>query len=1112
MRAGLKAPSRLLAREVESSPPEGSLGRGPSGRRLKAFAGHLLFSPTDLNAFLACEHLTTLQVAVARGELAKPWRHNPHADLIRRKGDEHEAAYLARLRADGRDVVVISFEDRDWARAGLETERAIQVGADVVYQAALTDGTWRGFADFIERLPDGSYEVVDTKLARRARPSHVLQLCFYTDQLARIQGRVPDRMHVVTGLGERESFRPDDYFAYYRRLRARFLDAVERERETYPYPVDHCGLCEFLALCKARWVEDDHLTLVAGMSRLQVERLTAAGITTLERLAEAAPDTKVKSMRATTFQGLNMQAALQLHRRRTGEHEIVLLPEEPDHGFALMPEPSPGDVWLDLEGDPWFEPARGLEYLIGWIELDDDGEPRYEHLWAYDRESEKRAFERLVDYIVERRGRVPGMHVYHYAPYERTALSRLMGQHGTSEDEIDDLLRGEVLVDLFRVTKQALRASVPSYSIKEVERLFGFVRTAEVGGGGESVNAFETWLETGKDSLLDGIRDYNREDCVSLYELHGWLLRQRPDHIPWRLPPEAREPSEEAVELRTERDRVRDMLLDGAVEGEPRWLLAHLLEYHRREEKPQWWEYFHHRDLDDEELLDDGDTIGGLELEGEPQRVGGSFEYRLRFPAQEHKISGKGVDPKTEKTYKVSVDDEHGIVTLWRAVNRVDEPLPRALIPPRPLVAEVQRDAVLRFAKNQPTYQAVVDVLERRPPRALLDGSPTDAALSLDGTYLFVQGPPGSGKTWNGGRMAVALMGEGRRVGVTSLSHKAINKHLEEIEAAADEAGVEVRGLKKSTGAETEFRGRTIDNTGSNDAMLDPDLNLIAGTSWLFAREELGGHVDTLFVDEAGQFALADAVAVGTAARNLVLLGDPNQLPQVSQGAHPPGANASVLGHLLGEHETVQPGMGLFLDETWRMRPEVNEYISETFYEGRLEPAAKALTRSLAVGNGVRFLPVKHVGHRTAAPEEAAVVRDEIERLLGTPYSDEEGERPLRYEDFIVVAPYNSHVRCLRETLPEVVRVGTVDKFQGQEATVVFFAMASSSGEDVPRGLDFLFSRNRLNVAVSRARCLAYVVANPRLLETTCKTVEQMRLVNALCRFVEFAEEAPPSG
>jgi predicted RecB family nuclease len=1056
------------------------------------------FSPSDLNAFLACPHLTTLQRAVARGELTKPHRVNLHADLIRRKGDEHEGRYLDQLRAAGKTVAEPT--------TAAESEEAIrEAQADLIYQAQFESDGWRGIADFLERQPDGSYEVLDTKLARHARPAHVLQLCFYTEQLARIQGRMPERMHVATSLDKRETYRPDDYLAYYRRLRARFLDAVERRLPTYPYPVEHCSLCDFLELCKARWEEDDHLTLVAGVSRLQVERLTKENITTLTALAEAEPATKVGSMRAETFQKLRHQASLQLEHRRTQKHKIEDLAFEDDCGYALMPEPSPGDVWLDLEGDPWFEPGRGLEFLFGWIEFAENGEPIYRCLWAKDRDAEKRAFEELVDYLVERRSRFPGMHVYHYAPYERTALSRLMGEHATREEDIDDLLRGEVLVDLFRITRQALRASVPSYSIKEVEKLYGFTREAEIGGGSEAVYDFETWLETGEDPLLDGIAAYNREDCVSLYELHRWLLERRPD-IPWRGPPEEREPpSEEVEEREAERARVRDELLAGAEEGEPRWLLAHLLDYHRREEKPQWWEYFFHRKLDDEEFFEDRDTIGGLEPDGEPERIKRSWWYPFRFPAQEHKIGPEGVDPRTGRSFDVRVDDEHGTLQLRWGQELANEPLPTALIPPEPLYAKVQRAALLRFAKNQDRYPAVAEILERRPPRARLGRTLEKAALSLDGSYLFVQGPPGSGKTWNGARLAIALMKEGKRVGVTALSHKAIHKFLDDLEDAADEVGYSFRGMKKGSG-EGYYKGRFVECTDENEDMLDPDLQLLAGTSWLFAREKLDQHVNTLFIDEGGQFALADAIAVGTAARNLVLLGDPNQLPQVSQGSHPPGADASVLSHLLGDDETVRREMGMFIEQTWRLRPEVNAYITETFYESRLEPAAVTSRRSVVDGNGVRFLPVDHEGHSQAAPEEAERVRDEIERLRGTPYVENGAERALEYRDFIVVAPYNAHVRCLREKLPEAVRVGTVDKFQGQEATVSLFSMASSSGEDVPRGLDFLFSRNRLNVAVSRARCLAYVVASPRLLEVNCRTVDQMRLVNALCGFVEASE------
>jgi predicted RecB family nuclease len=1069
----------------------------------------LLFSPSDLNAFVACPHLTTLELAVARGGLERPFRVNLHAELIRRKGEEHERRYLARLRAEGREIVEIGFDDRDWERAARETVKAIEEAADVVYQACLAEGNWRGFADFLERLPDGSYEVVDTKLARHARPEHVLQLCFYTEQLARIQGRKAELMHVVTGVDERESFRPEDYGAYYRRLRQRFVRAIENPTPTYPYRVEHCSLCDFLELCEAQWEKDDHLTLVAGVSRLQVERLSKANISTLTALAEANPETKVPSMRATTFQGLRHQASLQKHFRQTHEHKIDPLPLEDERGFNLMPEPSPGDIWLDFEGDPWYEPGRGLEFLFGWVELAEDGEELYRTLWARDRDEERRAFEELVDYLVERRRRFPGMHVYHYAQYERTALTRLAGEHGTREEEVDDLLRGEVLVDLFRVTKQALRASVPGYSIKRVEELYGFVREAEIGGGSQAVYDFETWLETGEDSLLERIAAYNREDCLSTLGLHRWLVGLRPD-VPWRKPPDERERTEEAEKRDEERDRVRDELLAGAEEGDPRWLLAQLLDYHRREGRPQWWAYFHNLTLDPEEHEDSSETIGGLEPAGEPVQFKQSYEYTLTFPAQEHKIGGPAIDPATEKRYTVRVDDEQGTVTFRRAVALAAEPFPKALIPPEPFPTWTQRDAVLRFAKSMESYSALVEILERSAPRARLDGTLEEAALSLDGSYLPVQGPPGSGKTWNGARMAIALMQAGRRVGVTALSHKAIHKFLEKVEDAALEAGFEFHGLKKcgdDPGSQYEGGG-LIENCRENEDMVDEEALLVAGTSYLFAREELDQHVDTLFVDEGGQFALADALAVGTAARNLVLLGDPNQLPQVSQGSHPPGAEASVLGHLLGEDETLRPGMGVFLEHTWRLRPEVNAYVSETFYEGRLEPAAVASTRSIADGNGVRFLPVEHAGHRTAAPEEARAVAAEIERLVGTPYEENGVERPLGYGDFIVVAPYNSHVRCLREALPDAVRVGTVDKFQGQEATVSFFSMASSSGEDVPRGLDFLFSRNRLNVAVSRARCLAYVVASPRLLDTECRTVEQMRLVNALCRFVEFSAAA----
>ena len=1066
----------------------------------------LTFSPSDLSEWLACAHAAALELRVKRGELVRPEVDDPQGDLVRRKGDEHEARYLAGLRATGKSIREITF-DHDWDAAARETADAIGAGeADVIYQACLVDGDWRGFADFLERQPDGSYEVVDTKLARHPKPAHVFQLCFYSTVVGGRQGRQPDEMHLVLGDGRRQTFRVTEYDAYYRRIRDRFVDTVTAGlRDTAPYPVGHCSVCAWRARCAGEWRESDHLSLVANIRRAHVERLAAAGITTLAQLAESSPETQVTRIPGETLAVLRDQARLQLHHRRTGQHELTRLPLQERRGFRLLPPPSPGDVYYDIEGDPFYSPAGSLEYLHG-VSYVDDGEHRFTSFWGTDEEGEKRAFEQLVDFLVERRRRFPDLHVYHYADYERSALQRLMQKHGTREDEVDDLLRGHVLVDLFQVVRQALRISLPSYSLKQVETLYFPERATDVVGGEESTVAFERFLQSGDRTLLEAIEAYNRDDCDSTLALHRWLLDLRPPEMPWALPPEARELKPEAEERRTEREQVQAQLRE---RGET--LIADLLDFHRRDAKPAWWDYFRRLTLDERELIDDADAIGGIErTETPPEEVKQSFVYELCFPAQEFKVGSEGIDPKTERSPGtiLSIDETTGRLRLRRAKRRHDEPFPRALVPPEPLPNWEQRDALLRLGRailaGRDEYHAAQAILARERPRARLDAGVTEAALSLDGSYLFVQGPPGTGKTWRGAEAAVALMQAGQRVGVAAQSHKAVNKFLEDVVAHAARAGYAFSGVKKTSDYEgTRFDGGDlIENVGDAKVVSAGDHQLVGATAWQFAREDM--HVDTLFLDEAGQVALADALAMATAATNVVLLGDPNQLPQVSQGALPAEVRASVLEHLLDE-PTVQPDRGLFLARTWRLRPELCSFVSAAFYEGRLEPEEVCTRRSLEVGNGLRWVEIAHSGNRQRSLEEAECIGGEIRRLLGTRFFDASRERPLAVEDVLVVAPYNMQVRALRAAVPEGVRVGTVDKFQGQQAPVVFFSMASSSGADVPRGLEFLFSRNRFNVAVSRAQCLAYVVASPALLVADARTPEQMRLVNTVCRFAEAA-------
>jgi uncharacterized protein len=1084
--------------------------------------GSILFSPSDLNAFLECEHLTQLELAVARHELERPRDENPQADLVKRKGEEHEAAYLAQLLADGREVVTIP-NDWDLDEAARATEDAMRAGAEVIYQACFVDGGWRGFADFVERQPDGRYEVVDTKLARHSKPAYVLQLCFYSEQVARIQGSMPERMHVVLGTHERESLRVGDFLAYYRRIRERFVRSVEAGIDVYPLPVSFCSRCEFARRCEGRWRADDHLSLVARMRRDQIRRLEGEGIATVEAFARAPDEARPAAMPPRTYETLRDQAAMQV-AARTGGPAWKVLPAEPARGFALLPPSSPGDLFFDIEGDPFWEPGRGLEYLWGIVDVR-DGSPRFHPFWAHDRAQERRAVEGVIDLIRERRAADPALHVYHYAAYEVTALRRLTCEYGTREEELDDLLRDEVFVDLYKVVSQGLRLSHERYGLKQVETFY-FQRTADLRAGDDSILMYEEWLERRDPAILDDIGAYNEEDCVSTWKLRDWLVAMRPGEPP---PPDEEEEPREPREGAAETEELRAALLAGlpddpyevAGADRPRWLLAQLLLYHRREEKPVWWAFFDKLGRTSEELQErDSDAIGGLQQAGPPAGSGESLVWPFTFPAQQHHLGpGDSVyDPATGKPAgRIDrLDEETGELDLRRGPKLEDVPLPAALIPGGPFKTKEQQAALRRLARSvlggDPTYAAAKSILVREPFDAPLPQDDLEAAkdlvVELPGRHLVIQGPPGAGKTYTGARLIVRLMSLGRLVGVTATSHKAIHNLVGEVEQAARDEGVTFRGLKKGDSYEGPFV-----TTSGNQSLFsapDEDVLLLAGTAWLFSRRDMEGVVDTLFVDEAGQVSLADALALGTCARNVVLLGDPQQLGQVSQGIHPDGASASVLEHLLAGEDTVPPDRGLFLSRTWRMHPDVCRFISDTSYEGRLHAVAACERQRIdspgLSGTGLRWLPVEHDGNRGSSVEEADRIAEELEVLLRGTFTDCDGRaRRLGWDDVLVVTPYNAQVRCLRRRLGARARIGTVDKFQGQEAPVVIFSMATSSGDDLPRNLEFLFSRNRLNVAISRAQSLAVLVASPKLLEIRCRSIEQMRMVNALCRFVEQA-------
>jgi uncharacterized protein len=729
-----------------------------------------------------------------------------------------------------------------------------------------------------------------------------------------------------------------------------------------------------------------------------------------------------------------------------------------------------------------------------------------------------------------------------------------MGRYATREAEVDRMLRARLFVDLHAVVRRALRASVERYSIKDLEQFYGFIRGVELAVANINLRVVERALEANAvDAITPDVRSavegYNLDDCRSALRLRNWLeeLRTSLEAAGTEVPrPEQTDGT--APEPITERARRVQALFDTLMAGLPvepskrtdeqqaQWLLAHLLDFYRREAKAPWWEFFRLRDLTEEDLLDEKAAVGGLQFVTRIESTKrGIPTDRYSYPPQETEIrSGDELhlSDGTDFGTVESIDRATRILDIKKRGAQADVH-PSALFAHSFVSADALEEAVFRIAddiaKNGITsgsdYQAARQILLRRPPQ-LISGTfemregETSAQFAiriagqLDNTSLAIQGPPGSGKTYTGARMICELLRNGARVGITALSHKVIANLLKEVTQAAPECGIKVACAQLTPDEPHPGVERVTKNEAALAQLADGQANVVGGTSCLWADPRALNSVDVLSVDEAGQMPLANVLAASQAGRSVVLLGDPQQLDQPQQGSHPEGVDVSALEHVLGDHKTIPSDRGIFLSETWRLAPSICKFTSEVFYEGRLYPHA-GLERQALVGTapfegaGLWVNAVSHEGNQNSSIEEVDAVDRIVSSLLrpGARWTDRDGTtRSMTADNVLVVAPYNSQVALLEERLGPTVRAGTVDKFQGQEAPVVIYSMTTSVPEDAPHGMEFLYSLNRLNVATSRARCACILVANPRLFEPECKTPRQMKLANALCRYAELAQ------
>ena len=1176
-------------------------------------------SASDLTTASTCEFafLRALDVKLGRIDAAP----DPVDEMLQRTsrlGDEHEHRVLEQYRRTQR-VAEIPRPER-MTRADLETVAAATAdafarGDDVVFQATFFDdaasgagssaGAFLGFADFIVRQPDGSYLVQDTKLARTARVTALLQLAAYTEQLERIGVRPAETVQLLLGDGSVSEHRVADIRPVYHKRRARLLQIIGERLAgdgalvwgTPGYAV--CGRCP---TCEAEVQAARDLLLVAGMRVTQRARLAEVGIRTIDELAASVgangdgPVTSVEGIGDGTLAALATQARLQL-RAEEGQPPPFELYEPT--ALAVLPEPSEGDIFFDFEGDPLYTEGAaerwGLDYLFGLIEPDET----FRAFWAHTFREEARALREFLDYVAERRARYPDLHIYHYASYERTHLLSIAARHGVGEEEVDQLLRENVLVDLYPLVRKALRVGSRSYSIKKLEPLYmgDEYRSGEVTNAAASITEYARARElqllgSGDDAqrMFDSIADYNRYDCVSTLRLRNWLLaratesgvqigRRPADPAADDLPPSpVRDALLELAGAAPGSSPVAVSALERTPDETAAAFAAAAIDYHRREQKSFWWGHFFRLEYPVEEwqdtrdvlLVERAEVVRGWYREGKQRsdrrvlRLSGRWgpgstvkptdqagPWLLYDQPAPFENAGAGEGVRAARTVRVLEVEDDGRVLIEEVLGRdvaAYDTLPLALTPAAPPSAGQQKPAIDAWAQaivdGQPAWplDPVVDILRRVPPRTRSGAlAPVDPAREgedrvhavvtslreLDHSYLAVQGPPGTGKTYLGAHVIADLVrNHGWKIGVVAQSHAVVENLL----CAVVKAGLDAAAVAKVPKTGTTDPGGGDDQGEPIYTVLPKDGQLLyalerrdsgfvlGGTAWDFSNPARVPRqsLDLLVIDEAGQFSLASTIAASVAARNLLLLGDPQQLPQVSQGTHPEPIDQSALGWVSAGHDVLPASLGYFLAESRRMHPAVAAPVSRLSYEGKLHAHACASKRFLdGVPPGLHPVPVSHAGNAVESPEEAAKVVELVQSLLGRAWTDPGESRhrdPLTEDDVIVVTPYNAQLATVRAALADAgltrVRVGTVDKFQGQEAAVAIVTLAASSPDDAPRGMSFLIMKNRLNVAISRAKWAAYLVHSPALTEYLPITPAGVAELSAFITLVEPESEA----
>ena len=1144
------------------------------------FHNKITFSPTDLVRFFESEfasymdHFEKVVSEEMRKELGvhrdPP---NPLYSLIIDMGNKHEENLIN--KTEKIDSVIRIETDRLNRSASIEqTLLAMKKGEGKIYQAAIKKDIIFGYADLLVKtkgdsvLGEHHYIPYDFKISRHPKPSALIQLCCYCDILESIQGVLPACFIVVTKDETPHLFKTSAFFHFYQFLKEKFLHYHSAfSEDDIPVPDKMAEHRDWSIFARKRLHTLDDISLVAGIRSTHAVILRREGIKKLSDLPKSK-DLSPKGIPGVTLRILKDQAAIQLASMEKEKPEFKLLPHTGERqGLEMLPVENSADVFFDMEGYPLLG-TEGLEYLYGNAIHE---EPKYICFWATSAEEEALALKSWLDWVYRRWQENPGMHIYHYGHYEVSTIKKLIGKYGTGEKEIDNLLRNQVFVDLYRIVTQALRIGVFSYSIKEVEQLFYNKRSTEVKTGGQAAVHFFHFLnsdDTIETSLfLKKIKSYNQDDCFSTRALCQFLWNLQKKHNIEYISfddKEAKEKKHRRSSIKEDcEEKAQELLSQVPIQKRALHLsqmkqekelyitrlLANLLEFHIREDKPGWWDYFSRLDMNEEEMLEDRQIIASCRLVesiSEKNKIRFEREQEINFDLGDTVIILENKDTIWE-TYTISDLDliAGSLCLIPKKQNNIPSNKTFTLVPEKNDFYKknlfqsllITADDFSPYAPFMGLKKCIYDLLLRKSPdlpghigtlilnkdRIIEEASAH--VLNLKNSVFCIQGPPGSGKTYTAAHIILNLIKEGKRVGVTANSHRAIANVLKTMfEQKKDSFCFQcqkVSNRKNILDDQIFFDGLPIELVDSNQ--INEEACVVGGTTFFFSRENQEAAFDYLFVDEASQVSLSNMVAAARATKNIVLIGDQNQLNQPIQASHPGESGHSVLTYYTDGKTTISEDRGIFLPISYRMHPQICQFISNHFYNGKLThhittaqqkillPDSLKSYKSTVPESGLCFIPMKHSGNAHASIEEAKVISYIYKELLKAKWINRNGEIcPITTKDILIVAPYNFQVACLKkELIIEDARIASVDKFQGQEAPISILSLTASTIQDAPRGIDFLLNKNRLNVALSRARCLSVIVGSTSLADTNISSISNLELMNIWCQIVSTTLPSP---